>query len=185
MRQKGQWERNGSPAREKAVEKKASKSMTLLLEAASNSPGIACMFARGRGRYRGAGRGRGGRRRRATRRVCVSDQGLVGSPERSTVRARQTKVKDKVRQYLSRDRSRAHRSRAGARGDSWGRAHAHCTHSRPPHREVLKLDWSAAGTEPERSAPARKGNRRLKMPDRALVSLLWLKDPHPKLGTLV
>ena len=30
MRQKGQWERNGSPAREKAVEKKASKSMTLL-----------------------------------------------------------------------------------------------------------------------------------------------------------
>ena len=40
MRQKGQWERNGSPAREKAVEKKASKSMTLLLEAASNSPGI-------------------------------------------------------------------------------------------------------------------------------------------------
>ena len=29
------------------------------------------------------------------------------------------------------------------------------------------------------------GYESLKMPDRALVSLLWLKDPHPKLGTLV
>ena len=50
------------------------------------------------------------------------------------MRARQTKVKDKVRQYLSRDRSRAHRSRAGARGDEHM---PHCTHLRPPHREVF------------------------------------------------
>ena len=47
------------------------------------------------------------------------------------MRARQTKVKDKVRQYLSRDRSRAHRSRAGARGDE----HMHTAHTRARHTE--------------------------------------------------
>ena len=57
------------------------------------------------------------------------------------MRARQTKVKDKVRQYLSRDRSRAHRSRAGARGDE----HMHTAHtlSRPPHREVFAESYGS------------------------------------------
>ena len=142
MRQQGQWERNGSPAREKGSGEEALKKHDVALGSGieftryrvhvCEGPRTLPRGGQGQGRATPAGDASG---------MCVSDQGLVGSPERSTVRARQTKVKDKVRQYLSRDRSRAHRSRAGARGDE----HMHTAHtlSRPPHREVFAESYGS------------------------------------------